>query len=355
MVLFSGCKSKFEHIAYNTDRSITIRVRLSAGQSSIISGDNLYMFDYISKDKINLTEDKISVSGNVINGRIYDSPVGISAESGLITVNNRKYPGIIIIYPYKDSFYIINELPVETYLLSVVASEVPLSFSLEAIKAQAVVARTYSMRFLFNNISGRIYDVDDTTSYQVYNGYSDIVDSKFLSRLNRAINLTYGEILTDNDKPIVAYFHSNSGGRLVSGNEYFGSSSDFGYLTAKEDPFSIGMPGASWEYSDTIPNIKKILHLNEINVNTQNDLVKTVTDGVLVLTAKDVRRMIGYSVLKSERFNVVIDGDKIHFKGSGYGHGVGMSQWGAEGMARKKHNYKEILGFYYPGTVIRKY
>ena len=90
-------------------------------------------------------------------------------------------------------------------------------------------------------------------------------------------------------------------------------------------------------------------------MGTEGELVKTITDGGLVLSAKDVRRMIGYSVLKSERFKIIIDGDKIHFKGSGYGHGVGMSQWGAEGMARKKYNYREILGFYYPGAILSKY
>jgi stage II sporulation protein D len=248
----------------------------------------------------------------------------------------------------------------ETYLMSVILSEVPISFNIEAIKAQTIVARTYAQLFVNKYSKLRDFDVDNTTNYQAYNGFNINLGYKYIKKLEKAIKETNGLIIVYEDKPIIAYFHANSGGKVRSGKDYFGNHSDKPYLISHEDPYSINYPGSKWEYKMNIDYFKKTFDLTSDpffnNFKYDNDgFVEEFKINKKSFFPKEIRRTIGYKKIKSERFKVFFnqDGKSILFSGIGYGHGVGLSQWGAHGMAEEGYNCMEIINFYYPNTKIK--
>ncbi|OHD27811.1 MAG: hypothetical protein A2086_16400 [Spirochaetes bacterium GWD1_27_9] len=362
--LFS-CKSYIEKISEETANSSEIRVKLKLGnQIEIPLLSHIVVEDDLTKRRFFFTKKtiKIAVKDDFtkLNDKNITNPIKIySLQKKTIIINDRSYLGVIKIFPLKDGFEVINYIPIETYLLSVLPSEVPIKFPIEALKAQVVIARTYSLYFINKYRDKRNFDVDNTVSYQVYNGFNLDLKNDDLSKIKKAVKETFGEIITYENKPIIAYFHSNSGGKTRSGKEYFGQSSNFAYLTSKEDPFSIGKPNDKWNCEVLIKDIKKSLDLtNDIleSFFTYNEdgFVDKLNYSNKTLSSKEIRKKIGYFVVKSERFKIKIEKNKIKFEGIGFGHGVGLSQWGAESMAEQGYKYKEIIQFYYPSTNISK-
>jgi stage II sporulation protein D len=285
-----------------------------------------------------------------------------SKKDRLIKINNKNFFGMIKIVQNNNRLEIINYVPLETYLLSVLVSEMPVSFDIEAIKAQIIVARTYAARFMEKYKERREYDVDNTVSYQVYNGYQPEMKLKYVQKIKDAVTETNGLIVTYEQKPIIAYFHANSGGKTRSGRDYFGINSDFPYLVDKEDPYSVEFPGGKWEYQVTADELKQQFDMTtDLNLEqfiTNGDgFVQELKVGQISYYPREIRRTLGYSKLKSERFKVDIDMDQknVIFHGIGYGHGVGMSQWGAQGMALAGYNFIDIISFYYPNTQLSWY
>jgi len=243
----------------------------------------------------------------------------------------------------------------------VLPSEIPTNFELEAMKAQSIVARTYSYYFM-QKYNDRYFDVDDTTGYQVYNGFNPDYKIENIKKIYKAIKETEGLIIKYNEEPIIAYFHANSGGWTTSGKEYFGENSNFPYLVSKQDPYSVDMPGYKWEFEITIKEFCEKFNIdNTVDIKLENFIhnekgfIEQFKNNKISINSKEIRKAIGYSKLKSEKFNISIKEDKLYFTGYGYGHGVGMSQWGAENMARKKKKFKEIINFYYPETKIESF
>ncbi len=411
LTVFS-CKTMFETIAGDTGRSPNIRVNL------LLDGDvyKIKLNRYIrvendsNGDRLNFDkhagEIVLKKENNTVflNNARLEYPLKIySIDNRLISVNDKKYFGIIKVIPESGDIRLINFVPTETYLMSVLLSEMPLSFNLEALKAQVVVARTYAVMFMNRYAEKRDFDVDNTTNYQVYKGYNFPLDYCYIKKIERAVKETEGEIVTYDDKPILAYFHANSGGKLTSGKDYFGENSDFPYLVNKDDPYSLNYPGSTWEYKTSLDDFLKLFgcrYRGEDNTDDADDLIDPLffddtTGGLRVILdrlygmefdrdyaafskdnleysdngfiksirikdkiygTKEIRKTAGYSVLKSIKFKINIDGrdGTIVFNGVGYGHGVGMSQWGAEGMAEKGFKFDEIINFYYPNTKIEK-
>jgi stage II sporulation protein D len=355
-----------EKAAEDTKDSGTIRVWLKLDdnikvylQNHIIVENDLTkeVIEYkrnVKSINIDLTTDSI-----FLDGMLLDFPLNIySIDDKLIKINNKKFFGYIKIDPSSDS-KIINYVPLETYLMSVIPSEVPLSFDVEAIKAQAIVARTYAYRFIKRNSKRYDYDVDNTTRYQVYNGYTFFMNPYIVKKLKNAVNETKGKIVIYEDEPILAYFHSNSGGKIRSGGEYFGTHSDLPYLISQDDPFSLDYPGDKWECKISFDDFKKTLNCDVDLTNDQfiydnNGFIEKITISEDSYYPKDIRRSIGYKLIRSERFSAEIlpDEKKIKFNGIGFGHGVGMSQWGAQGMADRGFDYNQIISFYFPHTSI---
>ena len=366
MLFLFSCKTMIEKAAEEAKGSEIIRVWLRIENKIKIylskhiiveddfTGERLEFKWNVKSINLDLTSDKI-----FFNDKPLEFPLSIySEDERLIRINNNKFFGKIIIDPSNDS-KIINYLPLETYLMSVVPSEVPLSFDVEALKAQAIVARTYAYRFIKRNERRYDYDVDNTTRYQVYNGYTFFMNPYIVRKLKNAVNDTKGKIIVYEDEPILAYFHSNSGGKTISGGEYFGAHSDLPYLISQDDPFSLDYPGDKWEYKISIDDFKKSLNINTDLTNDQFIYDKNgFIDKIVILNdtyyPKDIRRSIGSKLIRSERFSIELfpEEKKMKFDGIGFGHGVGMSQWGAQGMADKGFDYMQIISFYYPETSI---
>jgi stage II sporulation protein D len=363
-----SCKSFLEKTSEETNKSFEIKVKLRIGnkleiplKKHIVIEDgitgNKYKFDKKMENVIIHFEDGITK----IDDKVVESPIKIySSKKMLIKVNNCYYFGVININPEKSGLEIIDNIPVETYLMSVLQSEMSVDFHIEALKAQAIIARTYSYYFVIRYSGERNFDVDNTVSYQVYNGFNPDLRFDEIEKLKKAVKETEGMVVGYNREPILAYFHANSGGRLRTGKDYFGESSDFPYLVCKKDPYSIGKPGDKWFYEIKIETFNNIFGINIENcsfITNKYGFIDKIKYGEETVGSKEVRRKIGYSRIKSERFKVNINTDsgKIIFEGIGYGHGVGLSQWGAQTMAEKGFKFNEILAFYYPQTEVIGY
>jgi stage II sporulation protein D len=250
--------------------------------------------------------------------------------------------------------YLINELPIEDYVKDVVAVEVNPSWEMEALKTQAVVSRTYAVYQKRMN-GDSIYHIASSVLNQVYKGNNPDV------RISYAVAETSGEILTFDNRPIEAFYHSTCGGKTENPDEVFGKS--YPYLRSVESKCDMS-PYCSWEKRIQFSEIEKALNISgikkiSIDSYTSTGRVKKldITDasGMTTISATDFRKALGWSRLPSTNFKITIDGDSVTFEGKGYGHGVGLCQWGALQMAREGKNYKEILSFFYPGTTIQLY
>lgn len=274
--------------------------------------------------------------------------------SGDLLVSGTHYDGNISVFKGKSGMYLINELPLEEYVKNVVATEVSSSWDMEALKVQAVIARTYAL--YQKTVSGNAYfDLTSSVLHQAYKGSS--VDA----RIAYAVMNTEGEVLYYNGKLIETLYHSTSGGKTEEAAEVFGNS--YPYMKPVESNCEIS-PYWMWERKIPVEEIEKALNLTkvaEIRVTsyTVTKRVKTVDvmhgGGVTSVKTTELRKLLGWSRLPSTNFVVSRENGNFVFEGKGYGHGVGLCQWSALQMARDGKNYKEILSFFYPGTVIRTY
>ncbi len=361
----TGCKVNVEKMLYDTNRSQDIRVKILNENEVLIESESpLVVKDNITGEDVNYTSvDTLHFEFNgennaLLNGRPFCSQLKISSsDNSMIVVNGAHYLGYFIITACNHEIEVINIVPLETYLISVLPSEMPLYFMSEALKAQAVISRTYAVYNINKNYNTKNFDVDNTTNYQVYNGYDKLMLYNMFFKIKDAVTSTKGMILTYENEPIITFFHANSGGQLVSGRDYFGVNADKPYLVSKPDPYSEGFPGYRWDYAMNFDDFNRIFGFDLINNSpvietAQNGQVSRIELGGTVLSPKDVRWKIGLIRFKSNKFIMNLDRDNqlVKFEGMGFGHGVGLSQWGAQGMALKGFRYDQILNFYYPGT-----
>ncbi len=280
------------------------------------------------------------------------------ARSGaLIRCQDRRFRGSLLVSSTaKGQLEVVNILPMEEYLYSVVPKEMPASWPPEALKAQAVAARTYGL-FMVQKNSGAPYDVVSTTMSQVYGG----ADAEHESSV-RAVDGTRGEVLTYSEKPILAYFHSNSGGKTTDAGSVW--SADVPYLKSVVDPYSEKAPGLQWEQTLDFGWVRVQLNKQGYRIGEIRSIEVAGRDssgraesvrirhsgGDTVISGNQLRLKLGATRLKSTLFQLNQSASNVTFKGKGYGHGVGMSQWGAYQMAAEGHDYKSILRHYYGPT-----
>lgn len=322
-----------------------------SGKLKIIADDsgdgfkigNVKIYSKIVSIKPIKQENKAENSNNINN----------DAEIALISVNNKKYRGSISLYNSNGKMTVVNVLNLEEYLYGVVPKEMPCSWHPEALKAQAVACRTYTLSKLARTqrIPSKIFDLTNTIWDQVYGGYSGEDN-----RTNEAVDSTRGEILTYGGNPIVAYFHSNSGGHTEDDALVF--TTDFPYIIGVQDEYSLDSPNLNWSIAlsaDELSSklqIKNIENIEVLERSPTNRILKLRIyhkDGKVDMAGVNFRYTIGPMVIKSTNFTVEKKEDgRFVFTGKGSGHGVGMSQWGARRMAEKGFSYKEILKHYYP-------
>jgi len=276
----------------------------------------------------------------------------IGKLQGDLLVSGSHYVGDIEVWKGKEGMYLINELPVEDYIKSVVSAEIGTNWDMEALKAQAVISRTYAL-YQKNMNNNPNFDLTSSVLHQVYKGGN--VDA----RIAYAVINTGGEVLTYNGKLIEALYHSTCGGQTEDVEEVFGKK--YPYLKPVSTPCDLS-PYSVWERKIPAAEIEKGLNLSgikEISIKslTATQRVKTLEishrNGSLTVKATDLRKLLGWSRLPSTNFEIRRENDTYIFEGKGYGHGVGLCQWSALQMAREGKSYREILDFFYPGTVLR--
>lgn len=258
----------------------------------------------------------------------------------------------------------VENIPLEEYVVGVVASEMPADFELEALKAQALTARTYIVKQLMSDKKMDLPDgaqVADTELFQVYKSPDElqkIWGSDYnwkIDKLREAVQETKGQVLTYEGAPIDATFFSTSNGYTENSDAIWTNS--LPYLKSVESPWDKQSPKFNGQKVFSIkefesklgvelPNKKTI---GEVTERTAGKRVGKVNINGKTVTGKEIREKLG---LMSTDFTWEIKGDNVVINTKGYGHGVGMSQYGANGMALEGKKYSEIVQYYYQGVEI---
>ena len=288
-------------------------------------------------------------------------------ELSVIEYDYSKYKIIKLLH--KDTNQ-IEEVKLDEYIASVTSAEMPVDFELEALKAQAIVARTYTIYKIIESRKHEDADIcDKSTCCQAWISKEDRLkkwdENKRISNWNKilqAVNQTAGRIITYEGKPINAFFHSNSGGKTEVPFYVWGGT-EYPYLqvveTSGEEAYSQYSSEAKFTKKEFIEKIKKEHEDFQIDFNEENCIeikerdgsnrVVTVKIGNFNLSGVETRTLLG---LRSANFTVEISKDEVLFKVIGYGHGVGMSQTGADALAKQGKNYEEIIKHFYKGVEI---
>lgn len=269
--------------------------------------------------------------------------------------NYSRYRGEFVLEYRNNMILPINLVRAEEYLYSVVPSEIGLSFHEEAIKAQAVAARTYMYHSLLNK-KYTYCDMLDTVDSQVYLGYD-----REHSKITELVNETANEIMLYNGLAINALFHSTSGGRTANNEDVWTSGTPLPYIRAVNDKGNGDeSPRQNWNFSISKKELSNIFGFNvsKIEVSDRVDgrakYVKVIGSKTIKITGNELRRRLGYTKIFSTLLNIKDNGNSIYFSGHGSGHGLGMPQWSANGMAKKGKKYHEILKYFYTGIEIKK-
>lgn len=257
--------------------------------------------------------------------------------------------GDVVVRLYKDGLQLINVIPLEDYLAAVLGGEMPVSFPPEALKAQAVAARTYALQKKLEAYGAPFY-VGSSVLHQVYGGVN-----REDARTRAAVEATRGEVLTFELSPIEAYFHASCGGRTESGWEAL--QRDLPYLQAVNCPCG-KLPASRWSATVSDAELRSALGQStegfRVTARTATHRVTRVTSaGGATLDGVLLRRKLGYTKLKSLDFDVERGTGGWRFTGHGFGHGAGLCQWGAKALADEGRGYLDILQHYYPGTELQ--
>jgi len=338
---------------YSSSERKTIDVRVISGAEKI----NIFSTAKLnSKSFSSVSNSSRSID---IKSSEVKSEILFESSDGIIGVNGVKYRGSLIIRKIGTRIEVCNRISLEDYLKGVVSCEMSGNWHIEALKAQAVAARTYAVYFL-NKKSNINYDLDCTTSFQVYKGYSSESKSG-----NTAVDKTSGLIMTYDGEPVLSFFHSTCGG-WTSDNGDVWAGKNLPYLKRIKCEHCSDSPKYKWKETISASEIKSLLLKNgkqtgkikSINLKRSSERVITViirhSKGEIVLTGNEFRRIIGAERLRSLYFTTSVSGKNIVFDGKGWGHGVGMCQYGAKRLAEKGKGYSYILKYYYSGVDIRK-
>ena len=267
----------------------------------------------------------------------------------------------------------IEMIDIEEYLYGVLSSEMPSTFDEEALKAQAIAARTYVIYKMENNItSGHKNSAVCTNSAhcQAYTSYEDLkkikgedwIKSDYV-KVKKAVDDTKGQIVTYEKKAILPLYFSTSSGKTENSKDVF--STQYPYLVSVDSPYEQNSPKYLTTYSikkskfiKYIKNIYPQINISldkldkEVSIvdRTDGGCVKIIEVGNVKISGTEMRKILN---LNSANFTINYNNDEMNFTVKGYGHGVGMSQWGAEGMAKKGYKYYDILFHYFKGTDIK--
>ncbi len=268
---------------------------------------------------------------------------------------------------YRTAEKKVEKVALEEYVKGVVASEMPADFKLEALKAQALTARTYIARLLDSAQGGNLPGgaaVTDSILHQVYKSddelkklWGDEYPEK-MKKITKAVAETKGKILTYDGKPIFASFFSTSNGYTENSEDYWGTK--YPYLKSVKSPWDQNTPKFVQKQEISLLDVEKRLGVviqkdGEVGTVTKktagNRIARMTIDGKS-FKGKEIREKLG---LRSADFTLTKKKQEVIAVTKGFGHGVGMSQYGANGMAKAGKNYKQIVKYYYKGVAISEY
>ena len=291
----------------------------------------------------------------LVDGVDIGTSLHIAMDDGLLTFDGNRYRGSLRVVAAGDVLEVVNVLDIESYLRGVVPSEMSASWQMEALKAQAVAARSYTMTSLDPAAS---YDLCATVDCQVYRG----VEAEH-ERTDAAILATAGVVVTYQGVTAHTYYHADSGGVVASSGEVWGTALPY-LVTLADAPATT--PHRSWQArlngaevgtalaAAGLP-VGAVTGLRVVRLSESGrvaELEVTGTSRTRLLSGTTLREQARGWGLKSMRFRVqgglVVNGD-------GWGHGVGMSQYGARALANAGYDFGSILAFYYPATNLTRF
>ncbi|MBA4536659.1 stage II sporulation protein D [Bacillus aquiflavi] len=295
-----------------------------------------------------------------------DSKASSNILEEIEPVNTSSDESSIEVAVYRSAKKEIEQVSLESYVTGVVASEMPAEFELEALKAQTLAARTYIVKQMMSDEKiglpkGAI--VTDTELHQVFKNDRELkklwgkdYDWK-IKKIKEAVKATEGQILTYNGEPITAQFFSTSNGYTENSEAYW--SNPFPYLKSVESPWDTKSPKFYDKKVFSVKDFEKLLgvklgaddQIGKILDRTPGKRVGNVNINGNVLSGREVREKLD---LKSADFIWKRKNDQIIIETKGYGHGVGMSQYGANGMALEGKKYEDIVKYYYQGVEVSK-
>jgi len=282
-----------------------------------------------------------------------------------LKLNEKQYLPVSV---YRTQTDTVEVYPLEEYVRGVIAAEMPTSFEMEALKAQALAARTYIVkRILDKNYSdvpsGAM--VSDSVKHQVFLSNEELKQlwgleyQDKISKLNLAVNQTSGQVITYNDLPITALFFSTSNGFTINSEDYWGQKVP--YLKSVASPWDYTSPKYEATTTVSFSQIQSKLGIEAVQATATNQdwiqilgtttgqSVDKVQIGSKTLTGREIRELFG---LNSASFTITVNEIGVNFQTKGYGHGVGLSQYGANGMAKEGKKAEDIIKYYYTGVRI---
>ncbi len=283
-----------------------------------------------------------------------------SSDRRGIWVGKKRFQGKLNLFVLDSEILVVNVLGIEQYLSSVVGSEMPTKWPMEALKAQAIASRTYALKQKGNIF----FDIDSTKRNQVYNGLESRTD-----KTKRAVRSTRSLVLTYKNKLINALFHSSSGGMTENSQDVW--KNKYPYLSSVKD-YDIKNPKFRWqkkfsskELINLFPNIGGLKNIEILNI-TSTGRVKNVrlsgASGSYQMSGVDLRKRLAlnsnfvrFKFFEEELDNKFPMRKGLIVSGQGSGHGVGMSQWGAKYMASKGQKAEKILKHFYRGVQIKPF
>jgi stage II sporulation protein D len=292
----------------------------------------------------------------VVRGTRASAPLLVIRAGGLSTLDldGQAFHGFLEVRRLNGGLAAVNVVDLEEYVQSVVRSEIPPGWPFEAAKAMAVAARTYAIYQREQN-PDEFFHLRATTASQVYAGAAgaDV-------RVSLAVQATRGEILTFGGQPIPAFYHSCSGGATEDALEVFGP--NFDIIVGVKDDFSLNCPYSFWIERLSAEQVERslqragysvgrILRIEDLLRSGTGRILRLAvlhTGGTLILEGKRFRGALGNDIIRSTDFDARADTGFFTFAGRGWGHGVGLSQWGAKEMADLAYQHQDILKFYYP-------
>ena len=335
--------------------SVTVNINGAGSYYDQTSGTYMGRFTKVANAKITVDNGFLAINGKAGQGKYRSSRIMMIPEEGaLINVDGVNYRGQMEFISNGSTLTFVNHLGLEEYLCGVVPKETFASWPTEALKAQAIVSRSYTIAKCEENYQ-KDYDLTSPGD-QLYGGASAEAAST-----TAAVYGTAGNYLEYNGKPLLTFFHTCCGGATEDGEKIFTYVRS--YPSGVTSPYCKGCKHYSWEYSISIADLAAKLRAAGYNPGNAVPLqvtkrfnssrVAEIKIGSATLTGEQLRKAVGYDVIKSTRFGVSLSGSVFTFKGNGWGHGVGLCQWCTKGMADQGITHEKMLEHFYPGAKLR--